>query len=134
MENFLIARRRILVTAAAGAAVLAAPSIRAHDERPQYGGVVRAVRDTAYELVVDEGGVRILVDDHGNPVPVQGVTGQLVVTENGRRTETPLTAAGLNVIVAHGARWLPGQSATAVLSMPSRGSVVVPFGVRKSEL
>jgi hypothetical protein len=125
----MVTRRRAVAVLSA-ALVTTTPPLQAHDETPQYGGVVRAVRDTAYEIVSVERGLLIHVDDHGNPVPVAGVVGKLILSGGAERSEVPLAAAGENLMLAAGARWAAGQKATAVFSMPSRGSVVVAFGAR----
>lgn len=113
------------------AAGLYASAVAAHDEKPEHGGIVQSVKDIAYELAPHEQGLRIYVNDHGNPVPMVGVQGKLVlITSTGNRTERPLTQGGENILVAPGPQLELGQRATAVLKMPSGRSVVVQFPLK----
>lgn len=100
----------------------------AHDEKPQYGGIVQSEKDIAYELVSHDEGLKIYVSDHGNPVSMAGVQGMLVATTAaGKSTERQLTQFSTNVLLAAGLQLEIGQKATVVLRMPSGRSVVVRF-------
>lgn len=99
----------------------------AHDAKPQYGGVVSEEKDIAYEMVSDEKGLTIHIEDHGNPVPSAGIQGRLVFVGNGMKREIALQPADGNRLVAPGGRWNIGESATAVLKMSSGRHIVLKY-------
>jgi hypothetical protein len=114
-------------TLLAAAFATASPLAIAHDEKPQYGGVVQAVKDVAYELVQRGDEFTLYVDDHGNPVATAGIVGKLVLVRGSHRTEAELRPAGGNRLVAKSMPADAGLKATAVLTMPSGRAVVVHF-------
>jgi hypothetical protein len=124
------ALRGPVATLLAAAIAAATPVVVAHDEKPQHGGVVQAVKDVAYELVQRGGEFTIYVDDHGNPVPTAGIVGKLVLVRGSQGTEAELRPAGGNRLVATTVRIDAGGSATAVFTMPSGRAVVVRFPPR----
>jgi hypothetical protein len=102
----------------------------AHGEEPQHGGVIVSSKEISYELVIEMKGLAIHVADHGNPMPTHGIKGKVVLVKGSLRLEGELKPDGGNRLFASGLRWEPGQTATAVLTMPSGRAVVVQFPAR----
>jgi hypothetical protein len=124
MKKFILRLTMLLVAAGSSQAI-------AHgDEQPQYGGVVRSVKEVAYELAPHSRGLMVYVSDHGNPLPTAGITGKLVLVNGMQRTEVALEPAGGNALLAGGLQLAAGQRAIAVLAMPSGRSVVIQFPPR----
>ncbi len=92
--------------AAAGlaAALNAAPVFAGagHDHGPKYGGVVREVRNVAYELVAKPDSLTLYVSDHGKPVAIQGAQAEAVIYAGNQKTTATLEPAGENRMIAQG--------------------------------
>lgn len=73
-----------------------------HDHGPKYGGVVREVRNIAYELVARPDSLTLYVSDHGKPVPTQGATAEAVIYAGNEKIAVKLEPAGDNRLVAKG--------------------------------
>lgn len=102
MKSFFLS----LFSAASLAATLnVAPAFAGagHDHGPKYGGVVREVRNIAYELVARPDSLTLYVSDHGKPIPTQGATAEAVIYAGNEKTAVKLEPAGDNRLVAKGA-------------------------------
>lgn len=88
----------------AAAALNAAPVFAGagHDHGPKYGGVVREVRNVAYELVAKPDNLTLYVSDHGKPVPTKGGKAEAVIYAGNQKTTATLEPAGENLMVAKG--------------------------------
>ena len=73
-----------------------------HDHGPKYGGVVREVKNIAYELVAKPDSLTLYVSDHDKPVPTQGATAEAVIYAGNEKTAVKLEPAGDNRLVAKG--------------------------------
>ena len=94
-----------LYAAAALAAALNAPPAFAgagHNHGPKYGGVVREVKNVAYELVARPDSLTLYVSDHGKPIPTQGAEAEAVIYAGNEKTTVRLEPAGENRMVAKG--------------------------------
>ena len=94
-----------LCAAASLAAALNATPVFAgagHDHGPKYGGVVREVRNVAYELVAKPDSLTLYVNDHGKPVPTQGAQAEAVIYAGNDKAMVKLEPAGENRMVAKG--------------------------------
>ena len=94
----------LLAAASVAATLNAAPALAGagHDHGPKYGGVVREVRDIAYELVARPDSLTLYVSDHGKPVSTQGATAEAVIYAGNDKTTVKLEPAGDNRLVAKG--------------------------------
>ncbi|MGK2951652.1 MAG: hypothetical protein ACSLEZ_04590 [Thiobacillus sp.] len=72
-----------------------------HDHGPKYGGVVREVKNIAYELVARPDSLTLYVSDHGKPVPTQGATAEAVIYAGNEKTAVKLEPTN-NRMVAKG--------------------------------
>ncbi|MBU1664137.1 MAG: hypothetical protein KKG92_01900 [Gammaproteobacteria bacterium] len=94
-----------LFAAAILAAVLNTSPVLAgagHDHGPKYGGVVREVKNVAYELVAKPDSLTLYVSDHGKPVSTQGTQAEAVIYAGNEKTSVTLAPAGDNRLVAKG--------------------------------
>ncbi len=104
-------RSNILLALLATLAIASAPRhAAAHgNEKPQHGGIVKTMGETALELVARADGAEVYVREEIDEVPSAGLTGKIVVVKDGVRSETPLGPAGANRLVAKAAKLLPGS-------------------------
>lgn len=94
-----------LLAAVSLAAALSAPSALAgagHDHGPKYGGVVREVRNIAYELVARPDSLTLYLSDHGKPVSTRGAIAEAVIYAGSDKTPVRLEPASENRMVARG--------------------------------
>jgi hypothetical protein len=101
MKTFLVS---LFAAASLAAALNVAPAFAGagHDHKPNYGGVVREVRDVAYELVARPDSLTLYVSDHGKPIPTQGARAEAVIYAGNAKTTVLLEPAGENRMVAQG--------------------------------
>jgi len=94
----------LCAAAALAAALNAAPVFAGagHDHGPKYGGVVREVRNVAYELVAKPDSLTLYVSDHGKPIATQGAQAEAVIYAGNDKTPVKLEPAGDNRLVAKG--------------------------------
>ncbi|MEW5967854.1 MAG: hypothetical protein AB1720_12810 [Pseudomonadota bacterium] len=97
-------RLSLLAVASLAASLHAAPALAGagHDHGPKYGGVVREVRNIAYELVAKPDSMTLYLNDHGKPVSTQGVTAEAVIYAGSEKIAVKLEPAGENRLVAKG--------------------------------
>ena len=94
----------LCAAAALAAALNAAPVFAGagHDHGPKYGGVVREVRNVAYELVAKPDSLTLYVSDHGKPIATQGAQAEAMIYAGNDKTPVKLEPAGENRMVAKG--------------------------------
>lgn len=93
----------------------------AHDVKPMYGGVVAAVSDINYELVLKPDSATIYVSDHGKPVDVKNGTATLTLLSGTDKTDAKLNGAGANKLEAKGSfKAAPGTKAAATVTLPGQ--------------
>ncbi|HQT00640.1 MAG: hypothetical protein B7Y26_00945 [Hydrogenophilales bacterium 16-64-46] len=97
-------RLSLLAAASLTASLTVAPALAGagHDHGPKYGGVVREVRNIAYELVARPDTLTLYLSDHGKPVSTRGATAEAVIYAGGDKTPVRLEPAGENRVVARG--------------------------------
>lgn len=66
----------------------------AHDHTPMHGGVVSEANDLDFELVSADGGLRLYVRDHGEPVKTDGGEVKLTVVSKDGKQDIALAPAG----------------------------------------
>ncbi len=94
----------LCAAASLAAALNAAPVFAGagHDHGPKYGGVVREVRNVAYELVAKPDSLTLYVSDHGKPIATQDAQAEAVIYAGNEKTTVKLEPAGENRMVAKG--------------------------------
>lgn len=94
----------LLAVASLATSLHVAPALAGagHDHGPKYGGVVREVKNIAYELVAKPDSLTLYVSDHGKPVATQGATAEAVIYAGNEKTAVKLEPAGDNRLVAQG--------------------------------
>lgn len=106
-------------------------NVMAHGEKPKLGGVVSSAGDLHFELVSKDGKATLYVEDHGKPKTTGGATGKLTVLNGPEKTETPLEAAGENMLVAKGDTKLEkGAKAVATVTFADKKVVNVRFSIK----
>jgi len=120
---------------AAAAAILAALSLStpvwAHGPaKAQHGGVVQTASELTFELVRDEAGVSLYVDDHGTKKSTQGASGQLTVLSAGQKSLVILVPAGENQLTAKGLKLPKGAKVVAAVTFADQKSVTVRFTLK----
>ena len=96
------------------AAALTFNVARAHGNmKPEHGGIVQMVGETSFELVALADKTEVYIAEDGEALPSAGMTGKLIITSNGVKTEAVLVAAGDNKLEAKGVK-IPGGAKVAV--------------------
>lgn len=114
----------VMVLAMVAAMALVSPAALSHsDAKPQHGGVLHSKYDLNFELVREIDSVSLYVDDHGEPVATDGLTGQLMLLAGGKRSEAVLTAAGIGKLTASGVQ-IPDGATVVVTLTDSREKVM----------
>ena len=112
------------------AATFALPAHAHEAGKPKHGGVVQGASDLAFELVRQPDGAVLYVEDHGKPLPTQGMSGKLTVLNGNEKTEADLKPVGDNRLEARGVQLGAGAKAVAALTTPSKKAVTVRFTVK----
>ncbi len=123
MKKLLIAA--MAVTLALGTAWAHGPTGAKH------GGIVRSASDMGFELVSLPDGAALYLEDHGAPVPTQGLSGKLTVLNGANKSVAELKAAGANKFEAKGVKLQPGAKAVATVTLQNKQTVTVRFNVKK---
>lgn len=109
----------------------AATGVMAHEgAKPKHGGVVQSASDLSFELVRQDDGVLVYVEDHGKPAATQGMSGKLTVLNGSQKSEAELKPAGDNKLEAKGVKLGAGAKAVAALSTPTKKAITVRFTVK----
>jgi len=118
--------KKLLLTAALVAAPLAGEAFAHGSMKPQHGGQVALAGETVIELVRSGHGVTVYLSDEDQPVPAAGMTGKLIITQGGKKSDVALTSAGGNRLQAHGVKIASGAKVTVSLvskATQERGAV-----------
>ncbi|MEW5771112.1 MAG: hypothetical protein AB1831_12210 [Pseudomonadota bacterium] len=130
MKTFL---SPLIAAAALAAAFTASPAFAGagHDHGPKYGGVVREVKDVAYELVARPDSLTLHVSDHGKPVATQGGSAEAVIYAGSDKTTVKLEPAGDNRMAAKG-RFKVGVGVRVVLTaaLPGKAPAKAIFNLK----
>ena len=121
--------------AAAGlaAALNASPALAGagHDHGPKYGGVVREVRNVAYELVAKPDSLTLYVSDHGKPIATQGAQAEAIIYAGNEKTAAKLEPAGENRMVAKGSfRVGVGVRVVLTTTLPGKTPAKAAFNLK----
>ncbi|MBI3345830.1 MAG: hypothetical protein HY020_01305 [Burkholderiales bacterium] len=123
--------RRLSLWISVLAALLPAPAAIAHGGgTPRHGGVVQMANDLSFELVAQEDGATIYIEDHDKPMATAGFGGKLGVLLAGVKADAPLKPATPNALVANGLKFGPGAKVVAVITTPQNQSLAVRFTLR----
>src|SRR4051812_43217339 len=87
MKMFVV--RNMLLTAALVAAPLASEAFAHGSMKPLHGGQVALAGETVIELVRSAHGVTVYLSDEDQPVPAAGMTGKLIITQSGKKSDVP---------------------------------------------
>ncbi len=125
----------IFTLAAAGlvAGLFVAPAFAGvgHDHGPKYGGVVREVKDIAYELVARPDTLTLYLNDHGKPLPTQGAKAEATLYAGNEKTTVALEPAGENRMTAKGSfRVGVGVRAVLTVTLPGQAATKVSFKLK----
>lgn len=99
---------------AIASALAVTPAFAHGDDKPRHGGQVAEVGETVFELVRAPAGASVYIMEDGDEVPAASMTGKMIVTAGGKKTEIPLVAAKGNQFVAKGAK-IPSGARVGVL-------------------
>ncbi len=95
----------------------------------RHGGVVVNAGDLSFELVAQDGGAAIYVEDHGKPMAPTGMKGKLTVLNGTEKAEAELVAAG-SKLEAKGIKLAKGAKVVAALTTPAAKAITVRFTVK----
>jgi hypothetical protein len=113
------------------ACALALNTASAHTgDKPKHGGIVQGSSDLSFELVPQEDGATLYVEDHGKPMATQGISGKLTVLQGANKSEAELKPAGDNKLEARGVKLAKGAKAVAALTTAQKKAVTVRFTVK----
>lgn len=102
-----------------------------HDHGPKYGGVVREVKSTTYELVAKPDRLTLYVSDHGKPVSTQGAQAEAVIYAGSEKTTVKLEPAGENRMAAKGSfRVGVGVRVVLATSLPGKTPAKATFNLK----
>lgn len=99
----------------------------AHDSKPMHGGVVVAVKDVQYELVVKPDTIALHVSDHGKPLNLAGASAKLTLLSATEKAEVTLSPAGDRLAAPHRFKAGAGSKAIAVVALAGKAPVTVRF-------
>jgi hypothetical protein len=123
--------KKVLTALVLGAAALGFTSSFAHTgPAPKHGGIVQGASELSFELVKQEDGALLYVEDHGKPFATQGMTGKLTVLNGSAKTEAELKPAGDNKLQANGVKLAAGTKAVAALKTTANKAITVRFTVK----
>jgi hypothetical protein len=98
--------------------------------KPEHGGVVQMVGETAFELVVLADKAEVYLVEESEPVATVGMTGKLTISNNGVKTEAALEAAGNNKLEAKGAKIPSGARVTVQVVHPDLSKMSAIFTIK----
>lgn len=118
----------VMVLAMVGALALVSPVALSHsDAKPQHGGVIHSKYDLNFELVRDTDSVSLYVDDHGEPVATDELTGQLIILAGGKKSEATLRTAGKGKLTASAVQIPDGARVVVTLTDKSKKVMTVRY-------
>ena len=108
--------KKLLIILLLGAVTLAFHQAYAHGnfEPDHPGGIVQIVGDLSFELVPAVGGAELYVEEDNEDLPSEGMTAKLTIIVGGVKTESLMSPAGGNRLVASGVK-IPRGAKVAVL-------------------
>lgn len=116
---------------ALGLAIAVGAPAGAHETAAKHGGIVRSVGELSFELVSKDGKTTIYLADHDRDVATAGATGTLTVLKGTQKSETALTPAGVNKLVAKDDIKLEaGNKVVARVALPNQQPVSVRFAIK----
>jgi hypothetical protein len=122
---------RLLTALVLGATALAFAPVHAHTgDKAKHGGIVQGASDLSFELVPQDGGATLYVEDHGRPLATEGMRGKLTVLQGADKTEAELKPVGDNKLEAKGVKLAKGAKAVAAVTTPNKKAVTVRFTVK----
>ncbi|GAB59350.1 hypothetical protein [Rheinheimera nanhaiensis] len=121
MKNYL------LLWVAAALLLLSASVVAHSDAKPQHGGLLQSKYDLNFELVRAADGVRLYVDDHGEPVATEPLSGKIMLLAKSGKTEAPLTSAGPGQWFAPGLNIADGAKVVVTLTNINNDVMTVRF-------
>ena len=122
---------KLLTTLVIGAAALAFLPAQAHTgDKPRHGGIVQGASDLSFELVPQDGGATLYVEDHGKPLATESMAGKLTVLQGADKSEAELKPVGDNKLEARGVKLAKGAKAVAALTTRDKKAVTVRFTVK----
>lgn len=98
--------------------------------KPQHGGMVQMVGETVFELVMLADKVEVYLEEDGERLDSAGLSGKLIVTSNGAKSEATLEAAGGNKLEAKGAKIASGSKVTVVVMRKDQSKMSANFTVK----
>jgi hypothetical protein len=122
---------KLLSALVLGACALALNTASAHTgDKSKHGGIVQGASDLSFELVPQDDGATLYVEDHGKPLATQGMSGKLTVLQGKDKSEAELKPVGDNKLEARGVKLAKGAKAVAALTTPNKKAVTVRFTVK----
>ncbi len=121
-------KQLLMVLAMVGSMALVSPAAFSHsDATPQHGGVLHSKYDLNFELVRETDSVSLYVDDHGEPVATDELTGQIMILAAGKKSEATLAAAGTGKLTASGVQIPDGAKVVLTLTDKNKEVMTVRY-------
>jgi len=111
-------------------ALFGASAVWAHgDPVPQRGGILQAIDELDFELVVKDDKIDLYVSDDEEPVPSEKMSGTLTIMSDAGKSKAVFEPAGINRLRAKDVTAASGSRVIALVTMPDGKSLAVQFAI-----
>lgn len=107
----------------------ASPAWAHGDPVPMRGGILQAIDELDFELVVKDDKIDLYVSDDLEPVPSEQMSGTLTIMSDSDKLKVTLQPAGINRLRASDAKAASGSRVIAIVTMPDGKSLAVQFAI-----
>ena len=122
--------RRPFTAFLAAAALAAGPAWAHGDEKPRHGGLVQMAGEIKFELVAKGDTAEVYLDDHGQTIPTNGLSGKLTVLSGTTKSEAKLEPAGSDKLVARGVKLAKGDKVIALVTLADKSTSSARFVIK----
>ena len=123
--------KKLLTVLVLGAASLILDTVHAHGTaKPEHGGVVQMVGETAFELVALADGAEVYLSEEGEALASDGMSGKLTITIDGAKSEAVLTPAGGNKLAAKSVKIASGAKVSVMVMRNDQSKLAATFTIK----
>ena len=100
------------------------------DEKARHGGLVQISGETKFELVAKGDTAEVYLDDHGETIPTEKLSGKLTVMSGASKSEAKLEPAAGDKLVAKGLKLAKGDKVIALVTLADKTTASARFVVK----